>query len=220
MYQKYYSLSNSMDTIALENLEFERLISTLSSGGIVVFPTDTVYGIMGNASDEAAIEKIFSIKKRSPEKAFPVFVKNISEARKLAYISDAKARFLENVWPGPVTVVFHHKEKLPPILTGGADTLGIRIPNHPLLLTVLSRLDFPLVQTSANLSGFAAAKTAAEIANYFRDSEVRPDLIVDGGIVAGVSSTVIDFTGFSARVLRTGVTSKEKLEGLLRSLGE
>lgn len=209
-----------MEIVKIENLLPEKIVKILSGGGIVVFPTDTVYGILGNATSGEVVSKIFALKKRSTGKAFPIFVKNITEARKFAYISDAKAKFLERVWPGPITAVFNHKEKLPTILTGGMDTVGMRIPDHTLLLDILSRLDFPLLQTSANLSGLAPAKTAKEAEDYFKDSEMKPDLVVDGGEIAGSASAVVDFTETIPRVLRTGIISKEKLEQLMRSLDQ
>jgi L-threonylcarbamoyladenylate synthase len=188
----------------------------LTSGGVVIGPTDTVYGIFGKATDSRIIKKIFKMKGRHPEKAFPIFTKDIATARKLAYISDIKAKFLEKVWPGPVTVVFHHKEKLPQIITGGLSTIGIRIPNHQFLRELLKRLDFPLVQTSANVSGKPPAKNVEEVKEYFDKQKIRPDLIIDGGEIIGQASTVINFTGREPIILRFGAVTKEELERSLR----
>lgn len=188
---------------------------TLLSGGIVISPTDTVYGILGDATDEEAIKKIFALKKRLKEKAFPIFVKDIAAARKLVYISDAKTKFLEKVWPGPVTVVLHHKDKLPPVLTGGSPTMGIRIPDHDFLLKLLVKLPFPLVQTSANISGKPAAKNLPEIKNYFATELMASDLIIDAGEINSSQSMVIDFTGDRPLVLRTGILSPVELDQLL-----
>lgn len=191
---------------------------TLRWGGTVVAPTDTVYGILGDATKAAAIKKIFGMKGRPREKALPVFVKDITAARKYAYISDVKAKFLEKVWPGSVTVVFQHKEKLPRILTGGLNTIGIRIPSNEFLLKLLSQLDFPLVQTSANVFGKSPARNVKEIKEYFGKSEVGPDLIIDGGELGGEPSVVIDFTVNEPIILRTGVISRAKLDALLDSV--
>lgn len=209
----------------------------LRSGGIIISPTDTVYGILGDATNAEAVKKIFMLKQRPQGKALPIFVKSIATARKYAYISDAKARFLEKVWEGPVTVVFQHKvprpdgrdggpeglaKKLPRILTGGLNTIGIRIPDHPFLLKLLTRLDFPLVQTSANVSGKPPAKSLKEIKKYFlpnannanemRITRTRPYLIIDGGEINGEQSTVIDFTGNEPIILRSGITTKKELD--------
>lgn len=214
----------------------------LRSGGVIILPTDTVYGILGDATNAGAIKKIFALKRRPQEKAFPVFVKSIAEARKYAYISDAKTKFLEKVWPGPletaspedppgapartrsltgpgaVTVVFQHKEKLPKVLTGGLGTIGIRIPDHKFLHTLLTRLDFPLAQTSANVSGLPPAKSLEDIKKYFGKSKIKPDLVIDGDEINGEQSTVIDFTGKDPIILRTGLVSKSELDHLLGNM--
>ena len=188
----------------------------LLSGDMVVSPTDTVYGILGDATDETVIQKIFKLKNRPEEKALPIFVKDIATARKFAYISDLKARFLEKVWPGPVTIIFHHKEKLPSSLTGGASTTGIRIPDNLFLQTLLGKLSFPLVQTSANIAGKPPAQNLEEIKEYFAGKEIEPNLIVDGGVLKGQPSVVIDFTRDKPLVLRTGILSLAELDDLFK----
>ncbi len=192
-----------------------RVTEMIRQGAVIAGPSDTVYGLFADATSEQAIRKMFAIKKRPEEKAFPIWVKDIVTARKFAYISDAKVRFLEKVWPGQVTVVFQHKEKLPQVLTGGKDTIGIRIPNHPFLLDLLKRLDTPLAQTSANVSGKPPAKTAQGAIAYFEEQEHQPDLVIDGGEVAGIASTVIDFTGKDPLILRMGMMTKRELDEII-----
>lgn len=186
----------------------------MRSGGVVVGPTDTVYGIFANATDSKAIKKIFEMKGRS-QKPLLIFVRDIAMARWYAYISDIKAKFLEKVWPGAVTVIFHHKEKLPKILTGKSNTIGIRMPDHAFLSELLERLDFPLAQTSANASGKPVARNIREIKEYFKQQKIKPDLIIDGGELPDNPSTIIDLTRDKAAILRTGVVSKEELEKML-----
>lgn len=185
--------------------------SILRSGGIMISPTDTVYGILGDATNQGVIKKIFALKQRPQEKVFPIFVKDIATARKYAYISDAKAKFLDRVWPGAVTVIFQHKEKLPKVLTGGLSTIGVRIPDHEFLRKLLSRLEFPFAQTSANVSGFPPAKSMEEVKRYFGKSKIKPGLVIDGGEIQGEQSTVIDFTGNEPIILRTGLISRKEL---------
>lgn len=186
----------------------------LKKGGIIIGPTDTVYGVFGDATNPEAIRKIFKIKKRSREKALPIFVKDIATARKIAYIDDRKAHFLEKVWPGPATVVFHHKEKLPHLLTGSRDTIGIRIPEYPFLRELLSRVDIPLVQTSANLAGSEPIRSAADALVIWK-KEKGIDLVIDGGELPKQPSTVVDFTRDEPIVLRTGIITKKELDQLL-----
>lgn len=208
-----------MKVVKLAETNFVKVLSgaerILRSGGIVISPTDTVYGILGDATNAGAIKKMFAMKQRPQEKAFPIFIKSIPEARKYAYISDEKAKFLEKVWPGPVTVVFQHKEKLPRILTGGLGTIGMRIPDHEFLHELLARLDFPLAQTSANIAGQPPARNLQEIKKYFGKSKIKPDLVIDGGEIKGEQSMVIDFTANEPIILRSGVTTKKELDKLL-----
>lgn len=206
-----------MEVISLEDkyAALARAIDTLRRGGIVISPTDTVYGILGDATNPEAIQKMFALKKRPEEKAFSIFVSTIAAARYFAYISDDKAKFLENVWPGAVTVIFHHKGKLPEALSGGNGTLGIRIPDHKFLLELLERLDKPLVQTSANLSGQPPAKNVEEIKKYFEGKEPEPDLVIDGGELKGQPSSVIDFTRDRPLLIRAGPISVRELKNIL-----
>lgn len=204
------------EVLTVENREdiLVRVEALIRAGGVAAVPTDTVYGFVADAGNEEAVKKIFAIKKRPHEKALPIFVKDIAAARRYAYISDAKTRFLEKIWPGPVTVVFHHKEKLPAVLTGEQDTIGIRIPDHTFILALLARCEMPLAQTSANISAQPPAKTAAETSAYFENEDNQPNLVVDGGPLAGTSSTVIMFTGTEPIIHRTGIVSKEDLDAL------
>lgn len=213
-----------MNIIELREDTFSHAVSevarVLRSGGMVISPTDTVYGILGDAASESAVSKMFSLKNRPAQKAFPVFVRDIAMARRYAYISDTKARFLETVWPGPVTVVFHHKEKFPKILTDGLDTIGIRIPNDPFLAELLKHIDAPIAQTSANISSEPPAETLVQIKHYFEKSKIGPELVIDRGELAGKPSTVIDYTGDTPIILRTGMMTKEELDELFKTVIE
>ncbi len=181
----------------------------------MIGPTDTVYGIFADATNPDAIKKIFALKQRLEEKSLPIFVRDIKTARSYAYISDAKAKFLASVWPGAVTVVFHHKEKLPKVLTGGSAKIGIRIPDHPFILELLSRVDFPVAETSANISGKPAAKNIKEVKEYFGKSRV---VLIDGGEVEGKQSTAVDLSGTEPIILRSGAISKAELDRFLESV--
>lgn len=205
-----------METIQLSVIDISvavaKAVDTLQSGGIVIGPTDTVYGIFGNAENEEAIKKIFALKQRPQEKALPIFIKDIVMARQYAYISDAKVKFLEKIWPGAVTVIFHHKRKLPKILTGGKDTIGLRLPNRSFLKELLARLDFPLAETSANVSGKPPAKNLKEIEEHFNLQELKPDLVIDAGEIFGSPSTLVDFSRDQMRLVRIGWMNKSELD--------
>lgn len=193
-------------------VDLEEIIRT---GGVAIVPTDTVYGIVADARNESAIKKVFALKKRPDEKAFPVFIGSIQDARRWAYISDQKAAFLEHVWPGQITVVFQKKGYLPPVLTGGKETLGIRMPDSAFILKLLSFFDFPILQTSANISSKPAARTPDEVLNYFGEAEKSIDMFVSGGALPGTPSTVIDFTSDHPILLRSGLIAKSELDRIL-----
>lgn len=251
-----------MNILKLSDAGQENILShaerILKKGGVIIGPSDTVYGLYADATNEEAVKKIFKIKKRAPEKALPIFVKDIATARKLAYIDDRKARFLEKIWPAPleispvrsrtqthasatsngisrsraaaaapagqggsltgpgaVTVVFHHKGKLPKILTGGLYTIAIRIPDHPLLLELLGRLNFPLAQSSANLSGRSPISAVSEIGDERLSETKLIELVIDGGELPKQPSTVVDFTSNEPIILRRGIITKEDFDKLL-----
>ncbi len=209
-----------MKTLKLEAENFEEIVSLavsfLKKGAVLAIPTDTVYGLVCDATNTGAIKKIFRIKQRPKEKILPVFVKDIATARRCAYISDQKATFLEKIWPGAVTAIFHHKGKLPKMLTGEIDTIGLRIPDSPFLLRVLHDINVPLAQTSANISGMPPAKNAEEVEQSFASAKEKPDILVNGGETSGKPSALVDLTRNTPSVLRSGIVTKEELDRLLR----
>lgn len=198
----------------------EQSISVIKSGGLVVIPTDTVYGIAGDATQAKTSERLYALKMRPKGKAFPVFVRDVAMTRRFAYISDAKARFLEHVWPGPLTVIFHHKEKLPSVITANKDTIALRMPQSAFALSLLARIDIPLVQSSANISGMPAAKNSEDVIASFANQKQKPDLVIDGGEIIGMPSTIIDFTAHQPRLVRSGVMTKQDLDLFFQTLFE
>ena len=124
----------------------DQALRVLEAGGVAVVPTDTVYGMVGAADNEIAIKTLFAIKKRDREKFVLLFVKDIAQARTIAYISDVKARFLEKIWPGAVSIIFQHKAKLASNISGD-DTIGMRMPAHSFVSILLEKWGRPLAQT-------------------------------------------------------------------------
>lgn len=198
----------------------EKVEAVIKKGGLVVIPTDTVYGIVGNATQAKTVERLYSLKMRPKEKAFPIFVRDITMARWFAYISDAKARFLERVWPGPLTVIFHHKEKLPSVLTAGHSTIALRISKAPLVSALLARMNIPLVQSSANISDLPSAQSSKDVIASFANQTQKPNLVVDGGEIMGIPSTIIDFTTNQPRLVRSGVMTKEDIDLFFHQISE
>lgn len=191
----------------------------IKSGGVVVFPTDTVYGLAVNALDENAVKKLFAIKMRDAKKPVSIIVESVKLARVYTAISKKAETILEKLFPGPVTVILRKKEKLPDILTAGGDTVGVRIPSNTFTALLAAELEFPYTATSANISGEPPSGKIDDVKKIFSESELEPDLLIDAGDLApSEPSTVIDLAGERPQILRTGPLSKERLFEIIKSL--
>jgi len=185
----------------------EEAVKFLERGQVIVCPTDTVYGLLADATNDKAVERVFEIKKRNKKKAIPIFVKDIAMAKKMVKIDKDMERFLEEIWPGKITVALNKKEKsgLSELLFGGKKTLGLRIPNYKLISRIIEKMGKPLTGTSANISGKPSSTKIKEVLEQFEKQEIRPDLILDGGnLPESFPSTVVDFSGQKPRIVRRG----------------
>jgi L-threonylcarbamoyladenylate synthase len=178
----------------------------LKKGKVTILPTDTVYGLVCDAQNEKAVEQIFKIKNRSENNPLPLFVRDIPMAKEIAQIKKSKEAVLKAFWPGRVTFVFDKKPgKLPNTLSAGKKTIGIRVPDYPLITDLLRKVDFPLAQTSANISGEGATTDIDDVITQFRRGKEKPDLIVDANSLPKTTpSAVVDLTGEIPRILRAG----------------
>jgi len=185
-----------------------RALNVLRSGGLVSFPTDTVYGVGSLAFDQQAIESIYIAKDRPIEKAIPVLIADKEDLIKVAEeIPPVASRLIERFWPGPLTLLVPKKGTLP-IAISATPTVGVRVPDHDVARALL-RLAGPLAVTSANLSGQPSPTTAQEA---FAQLGGRIAMIFDGGETpGGIPSTVVDCTGDKIQVLREGPIPKELL---------
>jgi len=184
----------------------------IKRGEAVVCPTDTVYGLICDATSEAAIRLLFKIKKRPLKKPIPVFVKDIKMAKNLALINKKQERFLKRVWPGKVTVVLKAQKTLPRGVVGSDNTIGLRIPDHKLVSILLKKTKVPLSGTSANISGKPASTKIREVMSQLKKEKVQPNLIIDAGnLEPAKPSTVVDLTKSRLKILRAGEIKKEKL---------
>jgi len=181
-----------MDTI---EPDIEKAIGAIRDDKILVCPTDTVYGLVCDATNKKTLRRLYKIKKRPPNKPIPVFVSSIKTAKKLAEISQQQEKYLKSVWPGKVTVVLKKK--------GGGGSIGLRIPEHPFLLSLLGRLKHPLTGTSANVSGGPASTNIKEVVKQFKDRRYQPDLFINAGnLPKNKPSKVIDLTIWPPKTLR------------------
>ncbi|GAB5556370.1 MAG: L-threonylcarbamoyladenylate synthase [Schleiferiaceae bacterium] len=189
--------------------------STLLQGGdIVAIPTETVYGLAGNALDSQSVAKIFSAKNRPAFDPLIVHVPSVESWDLYAKDIPESARNLaRKLGPAPITYILPKRDIIPDLVTSGHPTVGLRIPRHPLTISLLESLDFPLAAPSANPFGFVSPTTAQHVMDQLGE---RIPYILDGGpCTVGLESTILDFSGSQPKVLRLGGFEVEELEALL-----
>lgn len=197
-----------MEVARLTQKAVNKAARIIKNGGVVIFPTDTVYGFLTDAADKKAVEKIFKIKKRSRQKPLPVFVKDIKMARDLAKIDKRQEKILKEKWPGKFTFIVKRKKPCEfgshTKLYGVAkNTIALRIPKYKFLNDLLKKINKPLAQTSVNISGKPALTKIDVIIKEFENQKNKPDLIIDAGnLPKGRPSKIIDLTGRAKKVLR------------------
>lgn len=186
----------------------------LMAGGLVAFPTETVYGLGGNALDEKAAEKIYAAKGRPSDNPLIVHIAEISALDRIVREVPLKAKKLaEEFWPGPLTMIFPKSDQVPYGTTGGLDTVAVRMPDHPLALALIRAGGGYVAAPSANLSG---RPSPTESAHVEEDLAGRIDMILDGGPVGiGLESTIVDFTEDKPVILRPGYINQEMLEKVI-----
>ncbi len=197
-----------MKTEIISAAQIQQALTVLKNGGIIAFPTDTVYGLGALAFDNAAIESIYVAKDRPIEKAIPVLIGDLSDLDKVAAnIPNMAFRFAARFWPGPLTCIIPKKQTLPPAVSA-TSTVAVRIPNHPNALSLL-RAAGPMAVTSANISGQPSPSTAEEA---YTQLNGRIPLILDGGKTpGGVPSTLVDCSGNEPIILREGPITLQEL---------
>jgi L-threonylcarbamoyladenylate synthase len=187
-------------------------VDVLKNGGLVAFPTDTVYGLAAPAFEAASIERLYVVKGRNSAKAIAILLGGVQQLPQVtAHMTPLAARLAERFWPGPLTLVVPRHPALPTVLAPDA-TIGVRMPDHPVALALL-RLAGPLAVTSANLTGGANACRAQEVLQQLNG---RIHLLLDGGATpGGVPSTVVDCTGAAPAVLRAGPITQAQIDAAL-----
>lgn len=185
--------------------------SVLLKGECVAIPTETVYGLAANAFDPKAVARIFEIKNRPAFDPLIVHIGRIEDAGLVASELPPLAKKLATrFWPGPLTLVLQKRKSIPDLVTAGLDTVGVRMPAHPLTLKLLRSLDFPLAAPSANPFGYVSPTSAQHVHDQLGD---KIECILDGGpCKIGIESTIVSFSGDKPKVLRLGGISLEDLE--------
>ncbi len=192
----------------------------LTNGGVVVFPTDTIYGLGANALDERAIAKLFRIKGRDRNKPISILVRDLKAARRVACIDSKAEDILGRIWPGPVTVILRKKDLIPYSLTAGGESVAVRVPADPWVQKLLGAVDFPITATSANLSGAQNILAADELRRTFAGRKDAPDLLLDAGdLASGTPSTIIDLTDIrNPRLVRMGLADRTAIETFINKI--
>lgn len=198
--------TKKMLILELKNKNIDEITKTaltfIRKGKVVICPTDTVYIPAADATNKKAVKKVFLIKKRSFRKPIPVFVKSVAMAKKIAEINKKQEEFLKKVWPGKVTVVLKRKKSKIKLYGVDKKTIALRIPNLKLINHLLKKLNRPLVGTSANISGQKPSGNLKAVLRQFKNKKHQPDLVIDGGNLAGKPSRVFDLTVFPPKILR------------------
>ncbi|MDD3115157.1 MAG: L-threonylcarbamoyladenylate synthase [Anaerovibrio sp.] len=194
--------------------DIRRAAEVLKAGGLVAFPTETVYGIGALALEEAAVEALYAAKNRPRDKAFSLQVADINMVQQVAAcVPQMARRLMEKFCPGPITLVLPKGDRVSYRLTGGRDTVGVRIPDHPIALALLRSAGVPLAVPSANISGHISPRTAQEV---YGDMAGRLDMILDGGACTlGRESTIVDCTGRVPEIIRHGAVEAAEIMAAL-----
>ena len=191
---------------------YSEVARCLKSGGIVALPTDTVYGLGADPFNPAAVQKLYTMKGRPEENPIPLVLSSVSDVHRFSRnLPDFFFHLTDRFWPGGLTIVIE-SEGLLPVLTAGRNTVGVRIPDHPVLLKILQAFGGPMAITSANLSGEPPATSIEDIEDMGGEVPLQIDMLVDGGPTPGpIPSTVYDISVSPPLVRRHGVISEETL---------
>ena len=190
--------------------EIGRGVKILQKGGVIAFPTDTVYGLGADAFNSTAVERIYKIKNRPTHRQFPLLIADVEQLTTLAKPIPEIAWFLvRRFWPGGLTLVLPKTYSLPNHLASGT-TIAVRVPNHPVCLALIQNLGGPIIGTSANISGQPAVLTAEEAGQQLKG---KIDFIINGGrCPGGKESTVVDVTNNAPVILRQGIILSHEID--------
>lgn len=202
----------SLDKLCPEiQTQIEKGVSILKQGGVVAFPTDTVYGLGASANIHQAVERIYEVKERPRNMALPLLLARTSQISEVTELVPPIAWLLvRNFLPGALTIVLYKSSSVPDIVTAGSKTVAVRIPAHYVPVALIEGTGAPIVGTSANLGGRPSLLTADDVYSQLGD---KIDLVIDGGRCPGSrESTIVDVTGGKPVLLREGAISREELE--------
>ncbi len=190
-----------MKLVRAEEINIEEVLKILDNNGIIIYPTETLYGIGAKYNSKRNLKKIFEIKKRPEEKSFPLIV-NLKHLEMVAeFIPSVAQKLIEKFWPGPLTLLLPARKNLPEEITKDGK-IAVRMPGESFALKLIQKSPFPITATSANISGFPPADRIETVIEYFKEAPI--DLIIDGGKLPGIPSTIVDTTVEPPVVIRKG----------------
>lgn len=198
----------------LENINLEEIGKLLKEGKLIIYPTDTVYGVGGIMESEDAIRGVYSAKQRNFSSPLIVLVSDPAKIDKIAYIEaynrEKIEKLIKKFWPGGLTIILKKKPCVPDIMTANGDTVGVRMPNLQTSLDIIQSVGGLFPTTSANISGEATPRSFEELSEVFKQ---RVDILVDGGkSPVGVASTIIDMSEKTPKIIRVGAISIKEIE--------
>ena len=189
---------------------------TVKNGGLVVYPTDTVYGLGCDPFNVKAVEKVFKLKGERKSKPLPILASEMKAVEKIAHMNEDAKKIAKKHWPGPLTLVVPKKPTLPSVVTCNLESVGVRIPNHKVALQLIALCDGLLVGTSANKTGEKPSKTAQEAARQLGE---EADIILDDGpSPLGQESSILDLTEREPKILREGTINLKHIMNTIRDI--
>lgn len=187
---------------------FSKAVYCVQNGEIIVYPTDTLYGLGADIFDDFAVRKVFEIKKRPFDQPISVAVYSLEDMEDIAVVNDQARRLVEEFLPGPLTLVLNKKSIVSDLVTGGLEKIAVRIPDNEIALKLLS-VAGPITATSANIHGQETPRFIEDIKSQFQNEDIA--VYIDVGRLDGEPSTIVDMTGEEPIILREGILTKEDL---------
>ena len=195
-------------------LDLSKAITSLLNGKIIVYPTDTLYGLGADIFNKDAVKKIFEIKKRPFKNPLPIAVSDYNMIEKIAFIDENSSKIIKSFLPGKLTLILRKKDTIPNIITGNTEKVAVRIPNNKIALKILE--DFgPITATSANLHGLKTPAFINDIRMQFPLDDVA--VYLDVGKLEGLPSTIIDASSNDVKIIREGAIKKEEIMEAIRN---
>jgi L-threonylcarbamoyladenylate synthase len=192
----------------MKKQDLSKAIAALRHGQVIVYPTDTLYGLGADIFNDVAVEKVFKIKKRQKTNPLSAAVANIKQIEKIAFVDDKSRCLIKTFLPGKLTIVLRKKNIVSDLLTGGLDKVAIRIPDNKIALTLLSKFG-PITATSANIHDKKPPVNIDDISMQFRVSDIA--VYIDDGRLDGKPSTIIDMSQKPFKIIRKGAISKKEI---------